>query len=148
MPFRRPQTALEAKFSLEFAVACALTHGAVGLAQLRDEVVRDPALQALMRLIERDITLEFDPAYRNAAPFDFTTIAMADGTTFRTPDVRRAGGHADKPLSPDELKAKFDDCAAYGGVGAVERDALFSAMQSIDRLPSVDALPRVAGRAG
>ena len=145
MPFKAPKTALEAKFSAEFAVACALANGAVGLMQLKDEVVAAAPMQALMGKVRRDVTTDFDPNYTNAAPFDFIAITMDDGSVLRTPDVRRASGHADNPLDAAGLKEKFDDCAAFGGVDAAWRDRLFERMQSLDTLASAADIPSRTG---
>lgn len=141
MPFHRPRTALEAKFSLEFAVCCALTRGAVGLMQLTDEVVADPSLQALMQKVRIEITDEIDPDYPVGALNDLVRITLDDGTVLETPKIRHATGNANAPLPPGELRAKFDDCAAFGGVPDGFRDALFGAMQRIDALPGAAALP-------
>lgn len=143
MPFQRPQTALEAKFSLPFAVSCALLHGQVGLMQLKDDVVRAPALQRLIGLVETETTEEFDPGYPAAAPYDIVRITLDDGRTLETPKVVRATGHADVPLPVAELKAKFDDCAAFGRVDAGQRDALWSAMQRLDALRGTGDIPRI-----
>src|SRR5262249_15583556 len=66
----RPQTGLEAKFSMEFAMASALTVRQAGLAQLTDEFVRRPEVQALLpriSLANNDAVSEDDPAF---AAFD------------------------------------------------------------------------------
>ncbi|TMJ22258.1 MAG: MmgE/PrpD family protein, partial [Alphaproteobacteria bacterium] len=44
----RPQTALEAKFSMQFAMASSLVARNVGLAQMRDDFVCSSAIQSLM----------------------------------------------------------------------------------------------------
>src|SRR6202008_794756 len=43
----RPQTGLEAKFSMQFAMAAALVARKVGLAELTDTFVRRPDVQAI-----------------------------------------------------------------------------------------------------
>jgi hypothetical protein len=45
MPYHLPQDALQAKFSLEYAIVGTLVHGAMGFAQLQDAMVCDPAVQ-------------------------------------------------------------------------------------------------------
>ncbi len=44
----RPQTGLDAKFSVEFALAAAILAGRVGLRELTDEFVRRPDVQELL----------------------------------------------------------------------------------------------------
>jgi 2-methylcitrate dehydratase PrpD len=141
MPFHDAQTALEAKFSLEFTSACAIAHGRVGLAELKDEVVQSPEIRRLMKCVSIRTTTEFDPGYTNAAPFDEVRITMDDGTVHVTPPIKRATGHADVPLTREELWAKFADCANAGGVAPALAQALFERMQAVDRMASVGDIP-------
>lgn len=131
MPYHAASRPEEAKFSLEFAVACALLHGRVGLEQLTAEAVAEPRLQALMRKVHVVTTDRYDPDYPVAAPFDFATIHFADGGRVTTPPVKRATGHADVPLSAGELEAKFLDCAGFGGIDRGEGRRLFDLLQRV-----------------
>ena len=132
MPYHTPQNALQAKFSLEFAIASAVVHQAVGFDQLLDGVVRSDPVQHLMSKVRIETTAEFEPAWRDAAPFDEITFTLDDGTELVTPQVRRATGHADTPLPPHELWAKFLSCARHTGVSEAQARDLFDAAQHID----------------
>ena len=140
MPYHLPQDTLQAKFSLEFAIACALVHNAVGFAQLTDAVVRSDVVQRLMAKVTIETTAEFEPDWRDAAPFDVVSFALDDGRQITTPQVRRASGHADTPLAPDALWAKFEGCAQHADVAQAPARALFDAMQRVDRLAGVDEI--------
>lgn len=131
MPYHSATRPEEAKFSLEFAVACALLNGRVGLRELTAESIGDPRLQDLMRKVHVVTTDQYDPDYPVAAPFDFATITLVDGSRITTPPVRRATGHADAPLSARQLEAKFMDCAAFGGLGDAEARKLFALLQRV-----------------
>lgn len=141
MPYHLPQDSLQAKFSLEFALACALVHGAVGLAQLRDEVVRDATMQRLMAAVRIETTEAFEPGWRDAAPFDQVVVTLDDGTTLASPEVRRPLGHADRPLSTPQLGDKFMSNLAHAGVDASVGRRLLQALQAIDRTADVRELP-------
>lgn len=141
MPYHLPQDTLQAKFSIEFAIACALVHNAVGFEQLTDAQVRDPVLQRLMGTVTIVTTAAFEPAWRDAAPFDIVHFTLADGRSVSTPPVRRAAGHADTPLEPARLWAKFLGCARHAQVEQADARALFDAMQCIDTLRGPDAIP-------
>jgi len=138
MPYHAASRPEEAKFSLEFAVACALLHGRVGLRELTAESIGDPRLQDLMRRVHVVTTDQYDPDYPVAAPFDFATITLVDGTRITTPPVRRATGHADVPLSAPQLEAKFLDCAAFGGLGDAEARNLFALLQRVPEWAAED----------
>ena len=145
MPYHRPQTALQAKFSLEFVIASALVNNAVGFAQLTDNAVRSEVIQQLMAKVEVETTAEFEPEWRDAAPFDIVAFTTDDGRVVQTPQIRRATGHADTPLSSPELWAKFLGCAEHAGVAEPAARALFDAMQRIDTLKSVEEIAFPSG---
>ena len=141
MNFHAPQTTLEAKFSLEFAAACALLHGKVGLSELTDAVVTSAPIKALIARTTLDRVTETDPGYPGAAPADYVTITFKDGTTLVSPPVKRATGHADAPLSREGLWTKFADCAYAGAVAEPRARAFFDCMQRIDSLASSADIP-------
>ena len=63
-----PQTALEGKFSMEFAMACALTTGRAGPAELRDDLVTSAQVQALMKRVSVRTDDREDPEMPGRAP--------------------------------------------------------------------------------
>lgn len=134
MPYHLPQDALQAKFSLEFALACTLVHRAVGFSQLVDGVVRAPLIQQLMEKVVIHTTEDFEPGWRDAAPFDVFHFRLHDGSTVSTPRVRRATGHADTPLTTGELWGKFAGCTEHAGVPQATARRLFDALQRVDQL--------------
>ncbi len=144
MQFHRPKTALEAKFSLEFAVAAALLHRAVDLRVLSDAVVQSPAMQAMMDRVAIETTEESDPGYPIAAPIAIVRITLDDGKVIATEPIRRASGHADAPLTRERLWAKFADCAAAGGVAGKQARRYFDLMQSIDTLENAGDIAELA----
>ena len=141
MPFISPKDAHQAKFSLQFAVASALVHGAVGFRELTDAVVQSAVIQALMPKICSVTTDAYEPGWRDAAPFDIVHVTLDDGSAVSSPQLRRPKGHADLPLSTEELRAKFMGCAAHGGAGTVDAGRLFEAMQRIDKLAGPRDIP-------
>jgi 2-methylcitrate dehydratase PrpD len=144
MPFHHARTALEAKFSLEFVVAACLLRGKVGIAELQDDFVASDAVQALMRRVRIETTAEVDPHYPGAAPADFVRLRMSDGTEHQTDRVRRATGHADLPLPPAELWAKFHECAQRVHADDARSRRLFDALQRIDTLDGPEDIPDIA----
>ncbi len=105
----RPQTGLEAKFSMQFAMASALVARKVGLAELTDGFVRRPEVQAIfprVSLTATDATME-GSAF---APADSVEITTKSGETHKSGPVEYAKGSHQYPLSLDELYDKFADC--------------------------------------
>ncbi len=133
-----PETALEAKFSLEFAVASALVARAVGRAQLTEEFVNSQAVREAMKRVEIspvDSSCPIEPAF---AYSDRVRIRLRDGRTLDSGEVRFARGNAKLPLGEDELKAKFFDCVA--GAEHIDADALYARLMALDGVRDIREL--------
>ena len=133
-----PETALEAKFSLEFAVASALVARAVGRAQLQDEFVNSEPVREIMKRVEiftAESSCPIEPAF---AYSDRVEIRLANGKLLDSGEIRFARGNAKLPLGEDELKAKFFDCLA--GAEPIETSALYSRLARLDTMPDVREL--------
>lgn len=105
-----PTTALEAKFSLEFAIASGLINHRVGLAELTDEMATRAALVALYKKVDIRIVEQPDPLDSAFSITDRVVITMTDGSLLDTGDIRFPRGHAELPLAESDLRAKFDEC--------------------------------------
>ena len=135
----RPQNALDAKFSAEFAAASAVVAGRVGLAELSDGFVRSAPVQALFPKVKISPVDDPDPDDPLFSRSDRVRVTLADGTVLAGDPVSHARGHAHNPLGMDELRLKFNDCVA-GALPAARRDALFERLADLEELPSVAAL--------
>lgn len=111
----RPKTALEAKFSIEFAMAAALIAREVGLAQLEDGFVLTGGVQSLMERVHVKPGTVYDPESAGSLLADQVVIITRDGRRHESAPVRYARGHAKLPLPAEGLRAKFLDCLRYGG---------------------------------
>lgn len=140
--FAQPETALQAKFSMQFAMASALIAGRCGLPELRDEFVQRADVQALMRRVEVLPEDREDPSRPGEAPHDVVFVETIDGRSFSR-SVQYVRGGPESPLAPGELFTKFEGCLAAGGLH-VDPKPLFNALMSIDSLPGVEALYRLA----
>jgi aconitate decarboxylase len=107
----RPVTALDAKFSGEFTVACALARGHVDLQDLTDESVNEPEVQQLLRKVRIVALAGRDPQEPLFSPVDRLSVRLRNGATLQAEPVRRALGHASRPIGQAELRQKFIACA-------------------------------------
>jgi 2-methylcitrate dehydratase PrpD len=135
----RPQTGLEAKFSMQFAMASSVVAGRVGLGELTDAFVRRDDVQDLMRKVVVEPDDREDPARPGAAPYDLVTIDTRDGRRLESARIALERGSPEVPLSTEQLWAKFADCLAIGNPKLPAR-AVFDALMSLERQPSVAAL--------
>lgn len=136
----RPQTGLEAKFSEHFAMAAAVILGRMGIAELRDEVVLRPDIQAFLpkvKLVPVDAYDARDPAH---SPSERVVVQLHSGKTFDTGEIRTVLGHAFDPLSTEQLWEKFRECTATTH-SDTEAELLFARSQMLDELASTADLP-------
>ena len=128
-----PDTGLAAKFSMEFAMASGIIAKRVGLRELTDDFVQRPDIQALMAKVEIVTTTDYDPEMSGAAHADSVVVELTNGNKISGEPVKRATGHATRPLTDQQLYDKFADCLDVGG-SEIPADVLFkrlSAIQSI-----------------
>ncbi len=137
----RPQTGLEAKFSIEFALAAAIVAGRVGLRELTDAFVRRPDVQELVQRVQVDLSDDVDPAMPIRSRFTQVTVELTNGTTIESQQIYEARGSARQPLDRDELWEKFRDCAG-DRLAEAEARRLFDRLQDLERIGSVAELLR------
>jgi len=129
----RPQTGLEGKFSIEFAMAAAVIARRAGLVEYTDAFVRRPEVQDLMRRVGVETNRNYDPEVSGASVWDQVRVDLAAGGSLESEKVARAKGHADRPLSEAELFEKFRTCLDAGGA-RVAPQALFDRVKSMEGL--------------
>jgi 2-methylcitrate dehydratase PrpD len=134
----RPQTGLEAKFSMQFAMASAIAARRVGLGELTDGFVQRQDIQVLMPKVEVVPDDREDPQRLGAAPYDLVVIETADGRRLESAKITLERGSPELPLSAEELWVKFEACFAVGNP-RLEARAIFDALMSIERQRGVGA---------
>jgi len=134
-----PETAIAAKFSIEFALACALLNQRVGLRDLTDKFVRSAAVRDLMKRVAIDINPVEEAGTSGYAPYDTVQLKLANGTVLDSAQVRHAKGDAQAPLSADELWVKFEDCVAWSKL-KLDAKKLFAQLQQLEQLKSANVL--------
>jgi 2-methylcitrate dehydratase PrpD len=128
----RPQTGLEAKFSMQFAMAAALVARNVGLRELTDDFVRRPEVQAIFPRVSLEGTAATKEG-SNFAPADAVEITTTAGETFRSGPVEFAKGSHERPLSREELWTKFTECLGTQFPDA-KKSRAFENLMMFDRL--------------
>lgn len=132
----RPQSGLEAKFSMEYAAAAALRDGAVRLSSFLDSAVLRPEIQAFLPKVtasEHGETLL--PRWAEVS------VRRKDGAVF-TQRIETLRGSAEMPLSRADLLRKIEDCYDFGGYRIDAARFLDKAMR-MDCQDVADLLPVV-----
>jgi 2-methylcitrate dehydratase PrpD len=107
--YAEPRTPAEARFSLRYVVATALTHGSVRLAAFDSPRLMDPATRALMHKVVPAVDTELDAAFpkQRAARVAITTRGKREELLQPT-----RKGDPDLPLTDAELEDKYMELAA------------------------------------
>jgi 2-methylcitrate dehydratase PrpD len=135
----RPQTGLEAKFSMQYVAAAAVLDRRVTLDSFRDDAVLRPEAQALMR----KVSAVEDPGIRDAmnpTAHGYVTVEIRanEGQQF-TRRVEYPRGAPELPLAYPDLVVKFRDCARRVlGPDSVER--ALTLLESVETMGDVDTL--------
>ncbi|MDO8459376.1 MAG: MmgE/PrpD family protein [Burkholderiaceae bacterium] len=134
----RPTTALEAKFSLQFAVAAALVARRVGLAELVEAFVQRDDVRRLFECVEVETTDTVCPQEATLALSDRVVIETLDGQVYDSGEVYHARGSFEAPLLARDLESKFLDCVS--GAPMVDGPALLRRLSDLDGCSDVGQL--------
>jgi 2-methylcitrate dehydratase PrpD len=131
-----PRTGLEAKFSVRYAAAVAWIDGAVLPEAFEDPAVNGPAYREAMARIAVEVMpgLAQDEARVEAE--------TASGSAPEV-HVEHARGTAARPLTDDELQAKFLTACHIGGNG--NGPQLLRAVEQLDRIPVTEITALLPG---
>jgi len=108
--YSAPQTALEAKFSMQYAVAAALSDGYVKLGSFTDAGVLRPEIQRFFPCISVQ-----ESSVQDHQRWNRIVLHTKDGRCLEK-EVRVLRGSAVCPLTDKELLDKAKDCFAYVGL--------------------------------
>jgi 2-methylcitrate dehydratase PrpD len=135
---RDPQTIFEAKFSLPYCAAIAMTAGRVRLDAFSEDLLGDAAILGLIEKVElteaEDLSAEFPE--RRAARIEIETTG---GERFEHYSPTRKGD-PDNPLTDDELAEKFLEITdpVLGSAGAAQ---LLDTLWRLGEVDDLRALP-------
>ena len=132
--FRVPQTGIQGKFCMPYLVARAIIDGEVGLDIFTDSAVRD---QNVLKFAER-VQMKLDPNLKKtdaAGRPCRVTIRLKSGQSYCR-EAQHAKGGPEFPMTEDELKTKFLECARH----AIDQKSAERALADIGRL---DTLPDI-----
>ena len=136
-----PQTPLQAKFSVQYAVARALLDGVVRIADFEGDAHFDPCIQALLAR-----TTAFPhPDMADDADAQFSAevrVTLNDGRVLsrRVDDMAGRGG--DHPMSSEELWEKFDDCARRA-LPKQDIMPLFERLETLEKVADIRDVTRL-----
>lgn len=146
LPFMRPETGLQSKFSMPHGLAAKLWFDKLGIASFDDAAVRIPEIRALYEKIDViedmacvDGDLDWDSKSYATRGFAIIEAHLTDG---RVEHVRidTPPGHPKRELSWEDLRLKFLDCANSCGVSVEVATEAFEGLKRLDEVKDMAAL--------
>ena len=129
--YERPINGLQAKFSLQFGLACILIKRRAGLREYTTEVVNSPVLRKTMMKMKTIL----DPELASLGTDRMRSIVeveLGDGRVLsRVADTAR--GTPEKPLKDAELNNKFRECASF----VLEENRIDRVLKTIQRIEEI-----------
>ena len=138
---RKPQTAIDAKFSIPFTVSLAVCFGDVRLQHFTSESLNDRNVLEMAKKVEYTISPSFD--WRTSNP-GIIEVYLKDGRRFKK-EVEFPYGHPKNPMAFEDLKSKFLECVRYSHKPIEEKavNELIEKSQSLEMVKDMRELTRV-----
>ena len=137
----KPQSSLEAKFSVQYVTARALLSGAVRLRDFEGEAYAEPEIRRLLEITEA----RPHPDMADDAPLQWGTeviVWLNSGRKVSRRVDQLVGRGGDSPMTRNEMWDKFEDCAQR----ALSRErlpALFDLLQDLETVPDINLLTQL-----
>ncbi len=129
-----PANGIESKFSMPYILARALADGALVLDTFTDEAAADPGIREIAGSIVMELDTGLVETADGARPAD-VAVRLKDGGELRR-RVEHSKGRPEKPLTPAELRDKFDTCAGR----ALDPERVGQVAELIDGLEGLESI--------
>jgi 2-methylcitrate dehydratase PrpD len=129
--FKVPQNGIQGKFCMPYLLARAIIDGRVFIDAFTDSAVRDPNVLKLAERIQMRLDNNLPSADLGSRPCRIT-LRLKNGQT-HSRVVQNAKGSPEFPLTAEELKAKFTDCARQ----TLNESATKRVLDDLDRLETL-----------
>ena len=138
----RPTVALQAKFSMPFAVAIAVKGRRASLGDYTDAVVNDPIIQALINKVEFTAYDQREPDYTNVTTL--IQVSLVDGRHF---DLRAdfGKGNPRNPMRFDDVAEKLRGCADFAGWSQARAQEIIDAVRVFEKIDDICDLTALLG---
>ncbi len=138
--FKVPQTGIQGKFCMPYLVARALIDGKVSLHAFTDSAVRDANILKFaerVRMNLGDDLKKTDPAGRPCR----VTVRLKNGQTL-VREAQHAKGGPELPMTEDELRCKFTECAQET-LSAEAAERALALIEGLEKLDDVRPLTEI-----
>lgn len=138
LTYKRPVNELQAKFSMEYALAVAFCDGRAGIDEFSDARVNRPDVQALLRRVCFEVHPELRTRESLARDFTIVRVMLKDGTT-REARIGAPLASPGNPVADEVLVDKYRDCASRV-LSSDDVERSLSVLARLDRATELRAL--------
>lgn len=132
--FRVPQNGIQGKFCMPYLVARALIDGKVNLHAFTDDAVHDAKILAFAEKVQMNLDTALKKADAAGRPCR-VTVKLKNGQTY-TREAQHAKGSPEFPMTEEELRGKFTECALET-VSDSAAQKILEAIERLETLPSI-----------
>ena len=133
-----PDDELQAKFSMKYGVAIALLDRRAGIAQFSDARVKSPDARDWVHRVEVEVDERANVAGYDQM-YSIVSIRLKDGRVLER-QASFAKGSPAKPMTDEELAAKFRECVALVGATAAEADEVIEQTSRLEVVADIAEL--------
>ena len=130
--FKVPQTGIQGKFCMPYLVARALIDGKVSLHAFTDAAVREPHVLKFAEQVQMNLDNNLKKTDPGGRPCR-VTVRLKNGQTL-VREAQHAKGGPEFPMTEEELRGKFTECARE----ALSESATKQALEMIETLEQVE----------
>jgi 2-methylcitrate dehydratase PrpD len=134
-----PKAPIDAKFSLEFAMAAGAIAGRCSRSELISNFIQRRDVQDFFGKVTTTTTKAKSADEQTLSPFDRVRIAMLDGRKLTSKSVSYPRGHFKNPVDIDALARKFQDCVSHV-ISVRQAEQLFTILQNLQDVASISDL--------
>jgi 2-methylcitrate dehydratase PrpD len=135
-----PRSNLEAKFSVQYCVARALTSGKVVLDDFEGESYKEPAVQKVLSKVQA--TPYEGPFFSEDRADARVEVTLKDGRVLEAKVNAPLGRTSADPIPTEALDAKFRDCAGRA-LSAQQAESVLKQMWALESVADVKALTKM-----
>ncbi|EAQ66900.1 hypothetical protein MED121_13270 [Marinomonas sp. MED121] len=134
----QPQTPVEARFSIEYSIACALIYGQITLDEFTEAKIQDPRVQDMMGKINMSVDKELEKlGFIGTAPVKIKILKNNGEVILLENDLAR--GNPEKPFTQAEFFDKFKACVK-DKMPLDKADTLLDQLIHLEQIKSVTSI--------
>ncbi|MCL4439259.1 MAG: MmgE/PrpD family protein [Firmicutes bacterium] len=133
----KPQTVVDAQFSLPYAAAVTLVKKRASVPEFTDEAIKDPIVLKVAEKVRWEFEPEFEKLYPKVYPAEVILTAR-DGRKY-TARVDHPKGDPENPVSDSELIDKFN-LLASASVSKDKINQIIDTAMNLDKLTDINQL--------